>query len=54
MSAALPAEDIRWIAQEVVLLLKDTPSYNPITSNSATGVATSDKLSLYSLSDTPI
>ena len=45
-SAALPAEDVRRIAQEVVSIMRDTPSYNPLTSTSATGVATSGKLNL--------
>ena len=50
--AALPAEDIRWIAQEVASILKETPCYNLLTSTSTTGGATSDKLSLCLLLDT--
>ena len=49
--AAWPAEDIRWIAQEVASILKDTPCYNLLTSTSTTGGATSDKLSLCLLLD---
>ena len=52
-SAALPAEDVRRIAQEVASILRDTPSYNPLTSTSATGVATSGKLRSCLLLDTP-
>ena len=40
-SAALHAEDVRWIAQEVASILRDIPSYNPLTSTLTTGVATS-------------
>ena len=46
MSAALPAADVRRIAQEVASILGDTPSYNPLTSTSATGVTTLGKLCL--------
>ena len=39
-SAALYAEDVRWIAQEVASILRDIPSYNLLTTTSTTGVAT--------------
>ena len=54
MTTALPAEDIRRIALNVVSVLRDTPFYNPLASTLATGVAISDKISLCLLSDTPI
>ena len=52
-SAALPVEDVRRTAQEVASILRDTPSYNPLTSTLATGVATSGKLRSCFLLDTP-
>ena len=39
-SAALPVDDVRWIAQEVASILRDISSYNPLTATSTTGVAT--------------
>ena len=39
-SAALPVEDVRQIAQEDALILRDISSYNPLTATSTTGVAT--------------
>ena len=52
-SAALHVEDVRWIAQEVASILRDIPSYNPLTSTSTSGVATSGKSCSCFVLDTP-
>ena len=52
-SAALPAEDVRRIAQEVASILRDTPYYNPLTATSTTRVVTSGKSHSCFILDTP-